>query len=223
MAHQDARWNRTTIVLAIVPMVLVLSYLSFRAFLALDARGFLEYRNVSGAMSPALLEGDVFTVRPVENASGTRITRTSIVAHAWPPDPDKAFVKRVVGLPGDTIAMIRGMLYVNGRSLAEPYAHRDESEPDPVSDDFAWQRPYVVRGPTTDTAHYVASRDEWGPLVVPDNNYFVLGDNRDNSLDSRYWGFLPSEDVIGIVRRVLYSADPQTGRIRWNRLGHRVR
>jgi hypothetical protein len=90
-----------------------------------------------------------------------------------------------------------------------------------VSDDFVWQRSYVLRSVVSDTTRYVASRDNWGPLVVPPRMFFLLGDNRDNSLDSRYWGFLPSDHLIGEARRIYFSRDA-AGRVRWDRLGRRA-
>jgi len=131
-------------------------------------------------------------------------------------------VKRIVGLPGDTLAMVNGRLRVNGKTVAEPYAWHEDSTVDPASDEFNWQRAHLVDPAARDSAHYSPSRNTWGPILVPPGMYFVLGDNRDNSLDSRYWGFLPAQDILGEARRVYFSKD-STGHIRWSRLGRRVR
>ena len=100
------------------------------------------------------------------------VRRGDVVLYAFPPETGKRFVKRLIGLPGDTLAMARGVLLLNGRPQPESYAH--------------W----------ADTSAS-ATRHNWGPLVVPPAAYFVLGDNRDNSLDSRYWGYLPARHLLG--------------------------
>lgn len=211
------------VVLLTLSAIVTLTFVSYVVFILSDTGDGFYSKNVTAAMEPAILVGDYITSRRITAGStgDAVIHRGDVVVHAWPPDRSKQFVKRIVGLPGDTLAMTNGMLSVNGRTLAEPYAHRDEPEMDPVVDEFNWQRPYVAAKAAMDTSRYVASRNTWGPLVVPRGEYFVLGDNRDNSLDSRYWGFLPRADVQARVRRVYFSRDT-TGRIRWSRFGQRV-
>jgi signal peptidase I len=212
--------RRLSIVLVTVSSVLLCVAVAFILFLIVDAGGGAVYKNVSRAMEPALLDGDRFTVRLLPRGK-LNLTRGELVTHAWPPDPSKRFVKRVLGLPGDTLAMREGVLQLNGRALSEPYAWHEEPSIDPVTEDFQWQRRYLVAHERR--AQYVPSRNNWGPIVVPASECFVLGDNRDNSLDSRYWGFVPIKDVLGLARRVYYSSDPVTGRVRWSRLGHLLR
>ncbi len=117
--------------------------------------------------------------------------------------------------------MTDGRLWVNGRQLDEPYAWHAEPTRDPVVDEFRWQRRFLVGPGALDTAGYTPSRNNWGPLVVPVHNVFVLGDNRDNSLDSRYVGFVPESDVAARVDRIYFSRDPGTAAIRWRRFGRR--
>ena len=100
---------------------------------------------------------------------------------------------------------------------------------DPAAEDFRWQKNYLVRTAAA-AAGYNPSRNNWGPLVVPKGNYFVLGDNRDNSLDSRYWGWVPDSLIKGRPFVIYYSYAPDTvdtfawlTRIRWTRLGERIR
>lgn len=189
----------------------------------MDSESFLAFRSVTGAMEPTLLIGETFTVTSLRGEKGEllQVKRGDVIAHRWPPDTLKIFAKRVVGVPGDTLEMRNGILRVNGRDLIERYAWHAEPDVDPAAEDFAWQRAYLVGGMARDTATYRASRNTWGPIALPPGQYFVLGDNRDNSLDSRYWGLLPADDIIGRARRVYRSRDPQTG-IRWKRLGHRI-
>jgi signal peptidase I len=104
-----------------------------------------------------------------------------------------------------------------------------EPETDPVWDEFRWQNDFLVRSAGAAIAYH-PSRNNWGPLVVPQEQYFVLGDNRDNSLDSRYWGFVPDSLVRGTPLIVYYSftpdsvtAAPWLTRIRWGRVGSVVR
>jgi signal peptidase I len=193
--------------------------LDYTLFVLWDARPARAFRNVSPSMAPTLLAGDRFTIRVLSAA--TPVARGDIVAHVYPPDRSEQFVKRVVGLPGDTLAMVHGHLTINGRQIQEPYAWHEDTVDDRVSDDFRWQRPYVVGPAARDTAAYMASRDNWGPLAVPERMYFVLGDNRDNSLDSRYWGFLPAADVLGQARRIYFSQD-SAGHLRLSRFGLRL-
>jgi len=163
----------------------------------------------------------------------------------WPSDPSKNFVKRLVGLPGDTLAMRAGVLMRNGAEMTEGYVVHTEPGVDPLHNDFRWQRGYLVNtavaNPATAAtpiapavasagATYRPSRNNWGPLVVPAKHMFMLGDNRDNSLDSRYWGFVPDSLVRGTPLFVYYSftpdsvtAAPWITRIRWTRVGSVVR
>jgi signal peptidase I len=150
-----------------------------------------------------------------------------VIVFQWPSDPDKNFVKRLVGEPGDTVGMRRGVLERNGHVVYEPYATHVLAT-DAVSDDFEWQRDALA--PAVDARRYRPTRNDWGPLIVPPGHYFVLGDNRDNSLDSRYWGFVPDTLVRGSPIFVYYSYEPDSGRtfdwatrVRWARLGDLIR
>jgi signal peptidase I len=131
-------------------------------------------------------------------------------------------------MPGDTLQMIAGMLVRNGVPLKERYVEHTEPDMDPIFDDFRWQRKYLV-GSASSAPQYIPSRNNWGPLLVPEGMYFVLGDNRDNSLDSRYWGFVADSLVKGRPFVVYYSYSPDSvdtfawlTHIRWTRLGERI-
>ncbi len=152
-----------------------------------------------------------------------------VIVFKWPADPTINFVKRVVGAPGDTILMRDGRLVRNGHPVAEPYVTHSSPDTDPAGDAFTWQRDYLVRSLHA-TQSYWPSRNNWGPLIVPERSYFVLGDNRDNSLDSRYWGFVPDSLVRGRPLVVYFSYEPDSTsdvswltHIRWKRFGTFVR
>jgi signal peptidase I len=204
------------------------------------------YKIPSGSMERTLMVGDFLLVNklvygaeiPFSNRHLPSIRspqRGDVIVFKWPVDPSKNFVKRLVGLPGDTVSMSGGKFMLNGVVQKESYAVHTQPGVDPTNDEFRWQRSHVVNsativnpvGAVIDTYH--PSRNNWGPLVVPPNCFFVLGDNRDNSLDSRYWGFVPDSLLRGKPLVVYYSYVPDSTasapwitRIRWSRLGGSV-
>ncbi len=208
--------------------------------LSLVVRSFFveAFRIPSGSMERTLLVGDFLLVNKLVYGAevpftGKRLpalrqpTRGDIMVFQWPEDPEKNFVKRLVGVPGDTLQMLDGALFVNGLKQPEPYVVHSDPGGDPAGEEFRWQRGYLVAA--TLGQHYHPSRNNWGPIIVPPRNYFVLGDNRDNSLDSRYWGFVPDTLVRGRPLFVYYSYAPDSTdrfawltRIRWWRLGEGV-
>jgi signal peptidase I len=215
--------------------------LSLAILLFLVVRAFLveAYRIPSGSMEGTLLVGDFLLVNKLVYGAEVPFTGKhlpamrkpsygDVVVFQWPEDPTKNFVKRLVGLPGDTIAMRDGTLVRNGRLQVEPYVTHTEPNADPGGEEFGWQREFLVSRNGV-AAPYHASRNNWGPLVVPAKHYFMLGDNRDNSLDSRYWGFVADSLVLGSPIVVYYSYAPDSAaaldwltRVRWSRLGERV-
>jgi len=138
-------------------------------------------------------------------------------------------VKRLVGMPGDTLQMRNAVLWRNG--VAQPETYVEHVDPgDDTSDSMMrdWQVKYLL--PSADHDTYHPTRDNWGPLAVPPGQYFVMGDNRDNSFDSRYWGFVPRDVIRGRPMFIYYSFDHDSWRalpfltaIRWSRIGHRPR
>lgn len=177
------------------------------------------YRIPSASMERTLLAGDFLLVNKLRFGARLPFTTTrlpgwgtprrdDVIVFTWPVDPDKHFVKRVVGLPGDTLAMRDGQLERNGTRVREPWVFRTTGPDAPV-------------------------RDTWGPIVVPPRHFFVLGDHRDNSLDSRYWGFVPEWRLIGAPWRLYFSVEPDStsafprwgsrwGHVRWARIGRAV-
>jgi len=189
--------------------------------LALFMRTFVvqAFKIPTGSMEPNLLIGDhllvnkfVFapTLSSAERAvlPMTGIRRGDIVVFKYPEDPERDFIKRVIGLPGETIELRNHRVHVNGRPLEEPYAHylpRPEGQ--------------VAGEITPDDV-----RESYGPVMVPSGSVFVMGDNRDNSQDSRYWGFLPKENIKGKALMIYWSFDSSEGGLnlftqtRWARL-----
>jgi len=204
-------------------------------------RGFLVQTFVitSGSMEETLLVGDFLMVNRL--ALGTRIpgTLTRTPGYSEPKrgevlvfDPaheDRMkLVKRLVGMPGDTLEMRGKVLFRNGERQEEGYVKWE----DPLGDDehpwMVWQFDHLAPG--IDPAEYRPSRDNWGPLVVPEGFYFMLGDNRDFSLDSRYWGLIERWRIEGKAMFFYFSYDRDSPaplsfvrEVRWDRIGHRIR
>jgi len=205
-------------------------------------RSFLveAFKIPSGSMEGTLLVGDFLLVNKLVYGAEVPFTRAhlpamkapdrgEVIVFKWPVDPTVDFVKRVVGLPGDTVGMIEGILQRNGRPVKERYTSHTEPGSDPAGEEFRWQRQYLVRRAKA-LPSYHPSRNNWGPLIVPPRHLFVLGDNRDNSLDSRYWGFVPDSLVKGRPLMVYFSYAPDSTspvafltNVRWRRLGMRVK
>jgi signal peptidase I len=180
---------------------------------------FQAFKIPTGSMENNLLVGDHLIVNKmafapavsaVERAllPGSGIGRGDVVVFKFPRQPERDFIKRVIGLPGDRLEMRRKQVFINGEPLAEPYVHFLEppSEVTAPPDDLRWT---------------------YGPVTVPERQYFMMGDNRDNSEDSRYWGFMPESYVKGQAVFIYFSiSDTATGildGIRWGRLLDRVR
>jgi signal peptidase I len=186
---------------------------------------FQAFKIPSGSMEPNLLIGDHLIVNKMSFAPAATATeravlprrdirRGDVIVFKSPEEPDRDLIKRVIGLPGDRLELRRKLMYVNGNRLDEPYVQFLEPLA-PLGDD-APSKPGDLR-------------EEYGPVTVPDGQYFMMGDNRDNSQDSRYWGFLPASYVKGRALFIYFSADPNrsivdlVGTVRWSRLFDRVR
>ncbi len=192
--------------------------------LALFIRTFVvqAFKIPTGSMENNLLIGDhllvnKFVFGPATGPLERRVLpmrdprRGDVVVFKYPDEPDRDFIKRVIGLPGDTLELRSKKVYINGQPLDEPYVHFLE--------------------PARDAQEITSFdvRERYGPVRVPDGQFFVMGDNRDNSQDSRYWGFVPDSLVRGQPMFVYYSYDadssedePGGSRVRWARVGSRV-
>ena len=185
--------------------------------LALFARTFVfqAFKIPTGSMEPNLLVGDhlivnkmIFSpaVTGLERAllPSRAIQRGDIVVFKYPKDPSRDFIKRVIGLPGDRLEMRRKKIHINDQPLEEPYVH--------------FLVPPPADGSRTDDL-----LADYGPVTVPAGQYFMMGDSRDNSEDSRFWGFLPASYVKGEALFIYLSIGQSFGDIQWGRLLNRVR
>lgn len=187
--------------------------------LALVIRAFVvqAFKIPSGSMKPTLLIGDHILVNkfiygiklPFTDYELIHISnpkRGDIVVFEYPVDPSKDFIKRVIGLPGDTIRIENKVVYVNDQALSEPYAVQSDDKILPAG---------------------VSPRDNVGPLVVPPRSLFVMGDNRDESYDSRFWKFVSMDALKGKAFIIYWSwnkegrfaLNPNESYVRWNRIG----
>lgn len=191
----------------------------------------------SGSMEDTLLVGDMLLVNRA--AIGSRIPATNVRIPGYsepewgdvlvfdpPHEETLKLIKRLVGMPGDTLEMRSRVLYRNGQAVDEPYViHSD------VGDEqhpwMSWQRDHLLHD--MDPAAYAPTRDSWGPLVIPGDHYFMLGDNRERSFDSRYWGLLEGWRLEGRAVFTYYSYNkdsyrpfPALREIRWGRIGRGI-
>lgn len=133
-----------------------------------------------------------------------QVRRGDIVVFHYPVDPSVHFVKRVIGVPGDKIRLIDKKLYVNGLRQDEPYVRYLISR-NPYRDEFPKLDLGVMEGVTGTWWQEMQKLVVDNQLIVPQGNYFVMGDNRDDSLDSRYWGFVPRENIVGRPLLIYWS------------------
>ncbi|TVP75275.1 MAG: signal peptidase I [Gemmatimonadales bacterium] len=213
--------------------------LTLAVFFVLRAFVVEAFKIPTSSMESTLLAGDFLLVNKMVYGADLPGVGLSLPAMAEPDfgevivfhpphEPEKHYVKRVVGMPGDTLQMKDKVLLRNGAPVDEPYVRHREGVGDVVHPGMAWQARFHLDAPRV--RQYRPTRDHWGPLTVPEGRYFVLGDNRDNSEDSRYWGFVRREDVKGRPWIVYYSSEISSGGgmpflldIRWDRIGGRVR
>lgn len=211
------------------------------------------YRIPSGSMEPTMLVGDWLFVNKLRFGPHIPFTDYTLPGYARPNRGDVAvfvsppqdatirispdqitpmLVKRIVGVAGDTLLMRHGLLSVNGIPFPSPnsFVLSDAIAEAPQAI-FAWQHQIEVRGSRFGLPVAAPSLHEWGPLVVPAGTFFMMGDNRDNSVDSRYYGPVPRANLRGRPMFVYYSYDPEQGvdyfravsDIRWHRIGHWIR
>lgn len=198
------------------------------------------FRIPSSSMEGTLLVGDFLFVNKALYGAELPLIHTHLPAIRDPRRGDIVVfdsktetgvkvVKRLVGMPGDTLQMKGSVLWRNGAPQHETYVEHIDSLTDTAAPEMRdWQLDYLLPGVNRVT--YRPTRDNWGPLVVPQGKYFVMGDNRDNSYDSRYWGFVDRKVIRGRPLFIYYSFDHDSWRalpfitaIRWGRIGHEPR
>jgi signal peptidase I len=188
--------------------------------IALLVRGFViqAFKIPSSSMEPTLLIGDQLLVNRLSYVVKIPFTdivlanigkpkRGDVIVFRFPQDHSKDFIKRVIGIEGDTIEIKDKKIYLNGKLMDDPHAH------------FAEER-ILPRNPDV-------PRDNAGPIIVPKDSYFAMGDNRDRSLDSRFWGFVKTDELVGRALITYFSFDSQPDSfiryIRWERIGKIIR
>jgi signal peptidase I len=137
------------------------------------------------------------------------LRRGEIAVFISPAQHDLHLVKRIVAVPGDKIHLENRTVFINGIPQKEPYVYHDPAKdsPDPFRDDFPEISPVSQGGPNTWPLEWKMNQDGQGNLVIPPGHYFAMGDNRENSYDSRYWGFVPEENLIGRPLFIYWSFD----------------
>jgi signal peptidase I len=176
------------------PFLVVLGLLVALNLIAVNSLLFGQWFAIpTASMEPTIFVGDhVFVLRPIFDGA---ISRGDVIAIRYPVDPRQSFLKRVVGLPGDRLKLVNKNLWINGKQVSEPYAKHATGYVDPYRDNFPSAEPTFNLEPAAIAMLHQNVRN--GELVVPPGEYFVLGDNRDESLDSRYWGFASEADYLG--------------------------
>jgi signal peptidase I len=193
---------------------------------------------VSGSMEGTLLVGDFLVLNKSAYGASVPGTAANLPGYDTPQRNDIVvfrghhepidLVKRLVGMPGDTLEMREGVLYLNGQPQDEPYVRRTDPHGDGGHPWMDWQAHFLA-GPAAEAPYY-PTRDNWGPIAIPGDRYFMLGDNRDESLDSRYWGLVQREQIKGRAVGLYFSYNsrpdggmPILGRVRWSRIGERLK
>ena len=170
----------------------------------------------SGSMKPTLLPGDYILVNKFTYGmripfTNTRIfsykepKRGDVIVFIYPKDPSKDFIKRVIGMQGETVQIIRGKIYIDNKLVSDPWGYFDKDE----------------------SPGFISAVENFGPAVVPEGFLFVMGDNRNNSEDSRFWGVLPLNNVLGKALIIYFTwngkAENLPDKVRWSRIGELIR
>jgi signal peptidase I len=189
------------------------------ALIAFLVRSFFiqAFKIPSSSMEPTLLIGDHLLVNRLSYSVKVPFTdivllhtgdpsRGDVVVFRYPVDRTKDFIKRVIAKEGDTLEIKDKVVYVNGKRMEDPHAFFAEDT--------------VIPG-------FFSQRDTFGPITVPKGSYFCMGDNRDRSLDSRFWGFVKNEDLVGRALIIYFSwnsrAEDVFHYVRWERIGKLIR
>jgi signal peptidase I len=221
------------------------------------------FRIPSGSMIPTLLVGDWLFVNKLAYGPAIPFTNSHLPGYTKPAhqdvvvfvspyqadeaeagrDPTPTLVKRLIGMPGDTIYMRNGQVYIDGIAQRQGFAATNwKGDPNETNPLFDWQHTIEIKGSRFGPPPAQPTHDNWGPLLIPRDRYFMMGDNRYCSKDSRYWGIVPKNNIRGRPLFIYYSYVPGPGddtgpcsgqvsdrpvpfitNIRWSRIGHWVR
>jgi signal peptidase I len=221
------------------------------------------FRIPSGSMIPTLLVGDWLFVNKLAYGPAIPFTNSHLPGYTHPAhqdvvvfvspyqadeaeagrDPTPTLVKRLIGMPGDTIYMRDGVVYLDGIAQRQGFAASNwKGDPNETNPLFDWQHSIELKGTRFGAPPAQPTHDNWGPLLIPHDRYFMMGDNRYCSKDSRYWGLVPKNNIRGRPLFIYYSYVPGPGddtgpcsgqisdrpvpfitNIRWSRIGHWVR
>ncbi len=161
---------------------------------------FQAYKIPAGSLKPTLLVGDhILAKKLFEVRQG--VQRGDIIIFQYPEDPAKDFIKRVVATGGETIEIVDKKVFINGMAIEEPF---------------------VIHTDTRIFAKKINPRDNFGPLTVPEEAVFVMGDNRDNSYDSRFWGVVENAAIKGKAYTIYWSWDRKNSQVRWARICKKI-
>ena len=192
---------------------------------------FEPFRIPSGSLEPTLLMGDFILVNKFDYGIRLPVVHTKIIdrntpkrgdiiVFRWPPNPSVDFIKRVIGVPGDHISYINKVLYINGKKIPQSMEQKSMAQDESGGEWQVLEKQEDLLG----VKHQIfvdpnkSSRD-YRDIVVPEGMYFVMGDNRDDSADSRYWGFVPDKNIVGKAVMIWMSWDSSKTSVRFNRLG----
>ena len=196
---------------------------------------FEPFRIPSGSLEPTLFTGDFILVNKYHYGVRLPVLHTKlleknlpergdIMVFRWPPNPSFNFIKRVIGLPGDKISYIHKELFVNGQKIPQEYFQNNTAFDESGNEWQAIEKQENLLG----VKHHIyideaKSSHDFQEISVPEGMYFVMGDNRDDSADSRYWGFVPEQNIVGQAMVVWMSWDNIKKNIRFNRIGTVIR
>lgn len=207
--------------------VLLLVFL-LRAFL------FEPFRIPSGSLEPTLSIGDFILVNKYHYGVRLPVSHTEIfplhkpergdiIVFRWPPNPSVDFIKRVIGVPGDRISYIDKTLYINGEKIPQEFIENTTNRDDTGDIWDVVEKKENLLGVTHSIYQNKSrSNDDFQDVVVPPGMFFAMGDNRDDSGDSRIWGFVPEQNIVGKANYVWMSWDSNKYKIRFNRIGQKI-
>jgi signal peptidase I len=191
------------------------------------------FRIPSGSLKPTLLVGDFILVNKFDYGIRLPVIHTKIlsigkpqrgdiVVFREPPTESRDLIKRVIGLPGDRVSYKDKVLYINGKEISQQFKQYGTDQDDSSASWDVVEKQENLLGVTHHIYQIPARGNDDFDVVVPAGKYFMMGDNRDDSADSRVWGFLPEKNIIGKATRVWMSVDTPKHPVRWERIGEKI-